>query len=103
MTATASASKPVLVAFSFLAALNVMNAGLGALELVSAQVAGAIALGTAAITAGLAYYVQGQVTPADAVAARVTGDGQLVAGPAAGLVQTGTPIQLSADAAPPLR
>lgn len=91
---TPSASKPVLIAFSILAGLNVVNGGLAALEVVPAKAVGILALGTAAVTAGLMFYVQGVVVPLPAVAARVTGDGQLVAGPAEQTIPTGAQVQL---------
>jgi hypothetical protein len=93
-----SASKPVLVVLSVLAGLNVVNGGLGALDVVPAQVVGLIALGTAAVTTGLMFYLQGVVVPANAVAARVTGDGQLVSGPADQTIPTGTQVQLTPTA-----
>lgn len=90
-----SASKPVLIVLSILAGLNVVNGGLGALEVVPAKVVGLLALGTAAVTAGIMFYLQGVVVPLQAVAARVTGDGQLVAGPAEQTIPTGAQVQLT--------
>jgi hypothetical protein len=84
----------VLIVLSVLAGLNVVNGGLGALDVVPAKVVGLLALGTAAVTAGMMFYLQGQVVPLDAVAARVTGDGQLVAGPAEQTIPTGAQVQL---------
>lgn len=95
MSATPSASKPVLVVLSVLVSLNVINGGLGALEVVPAKVVGLLALGTAAVSAGIMFYLQGVVVPLDAVAARVTGDGQMVAGPAEQTIPTGAQVQLS--------
>lgn len=93
-----SASKPVLIVLSILAGLNVVNGGLGALEVVPAKVVGLLALGTAAVTAGIMFYLQGVVVPLQAVAARVTGDGQLVAGPAEQTIPTGAQVQLTPTA-----
>lgn len=95
MSATPSASKPVLVVLSVLVSLNVINGGLGALEVVPVKVVGLLALGTAAVSAGIMFYLQGVVVPLNAVAARVTGDGQLVAGPAEQTIPTGAQVQLS--------
>lgn len=94
-TPAPSASKPVLIVLSILAGLNVINGGLGALEVVPAKVVGLLALGTAAATAGIMFYLQGVVVPLQAVAARVTGDGQLVAGPAEQTIPTGAQVQLT--------
>lgn len=94
-TPTPSTSKPVLVVLSVIVGLNVVNGGLGALEVVPAKVVGLIALGTAAVAAGISFYLQGVVVPLNAVAARVTGDGQLVAGPAEQTIPTGAQVQLS--------
>lgn len=99
MTAAPSSSKPVLIVMSILAGLNVVNGGLGALEVVPAKVVGIIALGTAAVAAAIGFYLQGAVVPANAVAARVTGDGQLVAGDAT-VISTGTKVELSPDTGP---
>lgn len=94
-----SKSKPLRIAFAILVGLNVVNGGLGALELVPVAVVGLIALGTAAVTAGLTFYVEGSVTPANAVAARVTEDGSLVAGPATN-IPDGTKVEVSTDTGP---
>lgn len=94
-----SASRPVLMVLSILVGLNVVNGGLGALEVVPSKVIGLIALGTAAVSAGIGFYLQGAVVPRDAVAARLTGDGQMVAGEATN-IPTGTKVELSADTGP---
>jgi hypothetical protein len=96
--AVPSASKPVLIVLSVLAGMNVVNGGLGAREVVPAQVVGLLALGTAAVTTGLMFYLQGVVVPANAVAARITGDGQLVSGPADQTIPTGTQVEISPTA-----
>lgn len=95
---TPSASKPVLIVTSVLAGLNVVTAGLGVLEVVPAKVVGIIALATAAVAAAVGAYLQGVVVPLNAVAARVTGDGQLVAGPAEQTIPTGAQVQLTPTA-----
>lgn len=90
-----SASKPVLIVLSVLTGLNVVIGGLGALEVVPAKVVGLIALGAAAVSAGVGFYLQGVVVPLSAVAARVTGDGKLVSGPAEQTIPTGAEVQLT--------
>jgi hypothetical protein len=85
----------VLIVLSVLAGLNVVNGGLGVLDVVPAEVVGLLALGTAAVTAGMMTYLHGVVVPANAVAARVTGDGQMVAGPAEQTIPTGAQVQLT--------
>ncbi len=100
MTAAPSASQPVLVVMSILAGLNVVNGGLGALGIVSAQVAGCIALGTAAVAAGIMFYLRGVVVPADAVAVRVDGNGVLRSGPADQTIPTGAEVEPAVRATP---
>jgi hypothetical protein len=96
MTAAApSSSQPVLIVMSILAGMNVVNAGLGVLHVVSATVVGLLALGTAAVAAGIGFYLRGTVVPLDAVAARVTGDGKVVSGPADQTIPTGREVQLA--------
>ncbi len=98
MTAAPSASKPVLIVFSVLAGLNVVNGGLAALDVVPVKVIGILALGTAAVTAAVMFYVQGVVVPLNAVAARVTNDGKMVSGPAEQTIPTGAEVQLTPTA-----
>jgi len=94
-TAAPSASKPVLIVLSILTGMNVINGGLAALEVLPAKTVGLLALGTAAVSAAVGFYLQGVVVPVDAVAARVTGDGQLVSGPADPTIATGVPVEVS--------
>lgn len=101
MSAAPSASQPVLITLSILAGLNVVNGGLGALGIVSVQVAGCIALGTAAVAAGIGFYLRGAVVPESAVGARLTGDGKMVTGKADPTIQPGTEVVISpADGGP---
>jgi hypothetical protein len=75
-------SRPVLVAFSVLAGLQVLTGGALLGDVFGPKVAGAAVLVVASAQAGLTFYVRGMV-PAAAVAAQRTPDGSLVAGPAA--------------------
>lgn len=95
MATAPSSSKPVLVVLSFLTAMNVINGGLAALDVLPVKTVGLLALATAAVSAGVGFYLQGRVVPAEAVAARVTGDGKLVSGPADQTIPTGTEVQLT--------
>lgn len=93
-----SASKPVLIVFSLLAAMNVVNGGLAALDVLPVKVVGIIALATAGVTAGVMFYVQGVVVPLEAVGARLTNDGKMVTGPADQTIPAGTEVQLTPTA-----
>lgn len=93
MKAPSSTSKPVLIVLSILTGMNVVNGGLSALEIVSVQVAGLIALGTAAVSAAIGFYLQGQVVPLGAVDVRITGDGKRVASEAS-KIPTGTEVDV---------
>jgi hypothetical protein len=95
MTATPSQSRPVLVMLSILTGLNVVNGGLAALDVLPVKTVGLIALGTAAVSAGIGFYLQGVVVPLDAVAARVTGDGKVVSGPADQTIPTGREVEVT--------
>jgi hypothetical protein len=95
MAAAPSSSKPVLVVLSILVGLNVINGGLLTLEVMPAKVVGLLALGTAAVSAAVGFYLQGVVVPVDAVAARVTGDGKIVTGDADPTIRPGTEVEVS--------
>jgi len=88
-------SQPVLVALSFLAAMSIINGGLAALEVLPVKVVGCIALGTAAATYGIGYYLRAKVVPAEAVAASLDGEGVLRSGPADQTIPTGTEVEIS--------
>ena len=55
--------EPVLIVMSVLAGLQVFVGGAAFTELVSAQVAGLLALAVAALQVGFQFYVRGKVTP----------------------------------------
>jgi hypothetical protein len=90
-------SRPLLVTFSVLTGLNVVLGGAALAELVDPKWIGLAVLGSAGLTAGLGYYVRGQVTPWPEVAAQRTDRG-LVAGPAApGTTAVGEPVDVLAN------
>ncbi|MFD0558708.1 hypothetical protein FB566_4661 [Stackebrandtia endophytica] len=61
--------EPVLIIMSVLAGLQVFVGGAAFTELVSLRVAGLLALSVAAIQVGVQFYVRGQVTPLEKLAA----------------------------------
>jgi hypothetical protein len=95
MAESPSSSRPVLMLLSVLVGMNVINGGLGALDVLPAKTVGLIALGTAAVSAGVGFYLQGAVVPVDAVGARLTGDGKMVTGAADPTIQPGTEVVIS--------
>jgi hypothetical protein len=74
--------QPVVIVFSILAALQVINGGLALVDSIDKDVAGIISLVIGAITAGASFYVRGMVTPWPQVVSKIE-DGHVVAGPAA--------------------
>lgn len=79
----ASKSKPVLVTFSILAGAQVLTGGAALADAIPKNVVGLLVLTTAAVQAGMTFYVQGQVTPWADVVSKVTPEGDVIAGPAA--------------------
>lgn len=75
-------SRPVLIIFSILAALQVLSGASALADLVGKEAFGIFVLVVAAIQVGMTFYVQNQVTPVNDVAAYVDEDGNVVAGPA---------------------
>lgn len=60
---TGSRPRPVLIAFAVLAGLDVLTGGSALTDVIGRDTAGLIVLALAAVKVGLAFYVQGQVTP----------------------------------------
>lgn len=81
--------RPVLATMSILVGAQVLTAGASLAEVIGQDTAGLLALAVAAVQAGLAFYVQGQVTPFAAVAARRHVDGRVTLGPASTAVMAG--------------
>lgn len=74
--------QPVVIVFSILAALQVINGGLALVDSIDKDVAALISLIIGAITAGASFYVRAMVTPWSEVVSKID-HGQVVAGPAA--------------------
>ena len=83
-------SRPVIITFSILAALQVMTASAALGDVIGKDTFSLFALVVAAVQVGMTFYVQNSVTPIEDVAAYVSKDGPVVAGPAAG-IQNGSP------------
>lgn len=84
-------SRPVLVTFSVLAALQVLTGAAALGDVVGDQVFGLFAIAVAAVQVGMTFYVQNQTIPIGDVAAYTNTIGNVVAGPAAGATN-GTPV-----------
>lgn len=82
-------SRPVLVTMSMLTGAQIMTAGAALADVIGPGTAQLLALGVAAVQGGLAFYVQGQVTPFAAVAAKRHDDGRVTLGPASTAVMAG--------------
>ncbi len=74
--------EPVVIVFSILAALQVINGGLALVDSIPKDIAGIISLVIGAVTAGASLYVRGMVAPWETVVSKIQ-DGHVVAGPAA--------------------
>jgi hypothetical protein len=93
-----SKSKPVRLLAAVAAGTTVLAGGLPALTPDRFDwIGAAVGLTGLVITAGLAVYTEGQVTPYEDVAAKRAQDGQLVAGPAS-IVTTGAAVDVTAAA-----
>jgi hypothetical protein len=79
--------QPVVIVFSILAALQVLNGGLALIDTIPKDVAAIISLVIGAVTAGASFYVRGMVTPWPQVVSSIQ-DGHVVAGPASGMGRT---------------
>ena len=85
MNSTTLKQQPVVIVFSIIAALQVINGALATTDIFSDEVAGIIALVIGALTAGAAFYVRGMTAPWDTVVSQISSDGRVVAGPASGI------------------
>lgn len=87
MNSTTLKQQPVVIVFSIIAALQVINGGLAVTDVFSEEVAGAIALVIGAITAGASFYVRAMTAPWDTVISKINDQGVAVPGPAAAPTQ----------------
>lgn len=91
-------SEPVLITMSILAGASILLGGFGTtgnetLETISAF--GMLAVG--AITAGIQFYLRGQVTENSSVVERITEDGRIVAGVANEFVEPGDTVRVKGE------
>lgn len=86
-------SRPVVIVFSILAALQVLTAGSTLADVVGKDLAGLVILAIAAVQVGMTFYVQGGVVPSQDSVAYINEKGVAVAGPAAGLTN-GTAVEV---------
>ena len=75
--------RPVLLVMATLAGLDVLTGGAALGDVIGLKAAGLLILLLAAIKAGMAFFLQGQVVPVADTAAYLNDERQLVAGPAA--------------------
>ena len=78
-------SRPVLITFSILAGLQVLSGGAALGDVIGTTAFALFVLVVAAVQVGMTFYVQNQVVPVPDIGAYVNSEGQLVAGPAAGV------------------
>lgn len=74
--------QPVVIVFSILAGLQVINGGLALIDSIPKDLAGLFSLILGAVTAAASIYVRGMVTPWAEVVSKIQ-NGHVVAGPAA--------------------
>jgi len=77
-------NRPVVIVYSILAALGVINGGLGLIDTLDKDVVAIISLIIGGVTAGAAFWVESQVTPWNQVVSAIQ-DGHVVQGPASGM------------------
>lgn len=88
-------SRPVVITFSILAALQVFTSAAALNDILGKNAAAFVVLAVSAVQVGMTFYVQSSVVPGEDSAAYVNSDGIVVAGPAAGLMR-GTPVTVQA-------
>lgn len=87
MNSTMLKQQPVVIVFSIIAALQVINGGLAVTDVFSDEVAGIIALVIGALTAGASFYVRAMTAPWDTVVSKINEKGLVIPGPAASASQ----------------
>jgi hypothetical protein len=93
--------QPVVIVFSILAGLQVINGGLTLIDAVPKDLAGIFSLVLGAVTATASFYVRGMVTPWAEVISKLQ-HGVAVPGPAAGAVHEPPADPPVPPAAPPM-
>jgi hypothetical protein len=88
MNSTTLKQQPVVIVFSILAALEVINGGLGLIDAINRDTVGIVSLVIGALTAGASFYVRGMTAPWDTVVSKVNEQGLVVPGPAANRTQS---------------
>jgi hypothetical protein len=73
--------EPVVIIFTILAALQVIDGGLALSDTIDKDTAAIFSLIVGAVTAAASFYVRAMVTPWDQVVSKLS-DGNVVAGPA---------------------
>jgi hypothetical protein len=92
-------SRPVLIVFSILAGLDIVATSAGLSDIIGLKQALVFILATKAVQVGMTFYVQNLTVPVQDVAAFVSPQLQIVAGPAAQQAN-GAPVEvIPADAA----
>lgn len=90
-------SRPVVIVFSILAALQVLTGAAALGDVIGDTLFGLFAIVVAAVQVGMTFYVQNGVVPVEDTAAYINSDGHAVAGPAAGLTN-GTSVEVVTSA-----
>lgn len=93
-------SRPVVIIFSILAGLQILSNAGGLGEILGAKIFFVFGILVASIQVGMTFYVQNTVTPNQDVAAYANAQGQVVAGPAAG-VTNGKTVDVVKTEGPP--
>ena len=88
-------SRPVLIMFSVLAALDFIAAYAGLSDHIGTEVAFFFIMGTKAVQVGCAFYSQGITVPLGDVSAYVNKNGSTIAGPASD-AHNGAPVVVRA-------
>lgn len=88
-------SRPVLIIFSILAALQVLTGAAALGDIIGKDIFALFVLSVAAVQSGMSFYVNAQVTENSQVGAVLSGSRGLVAGPAATDIPDGQKVEVS--------
>lgn len=92
-------SRPVVIVFSVLAALQILTSGSALADIIGVDIAALVVLVIAAVQVGMTFYVENSTVPLEDVAAFETAGSRLIAGPAAHQ-EDGTDVHIIADLPP---